>query len=127
MDNQLIQIYLLVCQTYDKQCSLKYQRCSNFKPKFSDEEIITVYLFRQLNEKFNGRQIYRFIKAYWLDWFPALPSYQASNRRLNLLANNFELLMPIKSRRRKLFQRRKNAVTKLLQVFASRMNAFSNG
>lgn len=92
MDNQLIQIYLLVCQIYDKQCSLKYQRLSNFKPKFSDEEIITVYLFGQLNEKFNHRQIHRFIKAYWRDWFPVLPSYQAFNRRLNLLADNFELL-----------------------------------
>jgi hypothetical protein len=92
MDNQLIQIYLLVCQIYDKQCSLKYQRQSNFKPKFSDEEIITVYLFGQLNEKFNHRQIHEFIRQYWFDWFPALPSYQAFNRRLNLLADNFHAI-----------------------------------
>ena len=92
MKNQLIQIYLLVCQIYDSDSSLKYQRASNFKPVFSDEEIITVYLFGQLNEKFNHRQIHRFIGEYWLDWFPALPSYQAFNRRLNLLADNFELL-----------------------------------
>ncbi len=92
MDNQLIQIYLLVCQIYDNQSSLKYQRLSNFKPKFSDEEIITLYLFGQLNEKFNHRQIYGFIRAYWSDWFPALPSYQAFNRRLNLLTDNFQVL-----------------------------------
>ncbi len=53
MDNQLIQIYLLVCQIYDSHSSLKFQRLSNFKPKFSDEEIITVYLLGQLNERFN--------------------------------------------------------------------------
>jgi hypothetical protein len=92
MDNQLIQIYLLVCQIYDSQSSLKYQRLSNFKPVFSDQEIITVYLFGQLNEKFNHRQIYDFIKQYWADWFPALPSYQAFNRRLNLLTDNFQVL-----------------------------------
>jgi len=92
MENTLIQLYLLVCQIYDKQCSLKYQRLSNFKPVFSDEEIITIYLFGQLNEKFNHRQIYNFIQAYWLDWFPALPSYQAFNRRVNLLRDNFESL-----------------------------------
>ncbi len=92
MDNQLIQIYLLVCHTYDNQSSLKYQRASNFKPKFSDEEIITVYLFGQLNEKFNHRQIYDFIREYWLDWFPEMPSYQAFNRRLNLLTDNFQVL-----------------------------------
>lgn len=92
MDNQLIQIYLLVCQIYDNQCSLKHQRASNFKPKFSDEEITTIYLFGQLNEKFNHRKIYDFIQEYWADWFPALPSYQAFNRRLNLLSDNFHAL-----------------------------------
>jgi hypothetical protein len=54
--------------------------------------IITIYLFGQLNEKFNHRQIHAFIQQYWLDWFPALPSYQAFNRRLNLLTDNFHSL-----------------------------------
>jgi hypothetical protein len=81
MKNQLIQIYLLVCDIYHNQCSLKYQRSSNFKPLFSDEEIIAIYLFGQLNGKFKHRQIYDFIQNYWLEWFPKLPSYQAFNRR----------------------------------------------
>lgn len=92
MDNQLIQIYLLVCQIYHNCSSLKYQRLSNFKPVFSDEEIITIYLFGQLNNKFKSRQIYDLIDQYWIDWFPDLPSYQAFNRRLNLLIDNFQLL-----------------------------------
>lgn len=92
MKNQLIQIYLLVCQIYHNQCSLKYQRLSNFQPKFSDEEIITIYLFGLLNEKFKHRQIYDFIQDYWREWFPNLPSYQAFNRRLNLLTDNFQIL-----------------------------------
>jgi len=92
MKNQLIQIYLLVCHIYDSHSSLKYQRASNFKPVFTDEEIIIVYLFGQLNEKFNHRQIHRFIQEYWLDWFTRLPSYQAFNRRLNLLTDNFQSL-----------------------------------
>lgn len=92
MKNQLIQIYLLVCQIYHNQCSLKYQRLSNFQPKFSDEEIITIYLFGLLNEKFKHRQIYDFIQDYWREWFPHLPSYQAFNRRLNLLTDNFQIL-----------------------------------
>ena len=93
MDNQLIQIYLLVCQIYDSYSSLKYQRASNFKPLFTDEEIITIYLFGQLNERFIHRQIYDFTNQYWGAWFPDLPSYQAFNRRLNLLADNFEVLL----------------------------------
>ncbi|MGI8467038.1 MAG: hypothetical protein ACR2N3_01140 [Pyrinomonadaceae bacterium] len=71
---------------------MKYQRLSNFKPVFTDEEIITGYLFGQLNEKFNHRQIHRFIQTYWSDWFGRLPSYQAFNRRLNLLTDNFQSL-----------------------------------
>lgn len=92
MDNQLIQVYLLVCQIYDNNNSLKYQRASNFKPGFSDEELLTVYLFGQLNEKFTHRQIHNFIRCYWRCWFPALPSYQAFNRHLNLLADDFQVL-----------------------------------
>lgn len=49
-------------------------------------------MFGQLNDKFRNRQIYDFINDYWLDWFPSLPSYQAFNRRLNLLADNFQTL-----------------------------------
>lgn len=71
---------------------MKYQRLSNFKPKFSDQEIITIYLFGNLNNRFKHRQIYDLIEDYWADWFPALPSYQAFNRRLNLLADNFQNL-----------------------------------
>ena len=92
MKNQLIQIYLLVCQIYHNQSSLHFQRLSNFKPVFSDQEIITIYLFGQLNEKFNHRQIYDLITNYWSDWFPHLPSYQAFNRRLNLLTDTFQVL-----------------------------------
>lgn len=92
MKNRVIQIYLLVCQIYDSHSSLKYQRASNFKPRFTDQEMITVYLFGQLNEKFNHRQIHAFIREYWNDWFPEMPSYQAFNRRLNVLTDNFQLL-----------------------------------
>ena len=92
MKNQVIQIYLLVCHIYDSHSSLKFQRASNFKPRFTDQEIITIYLFGQLNEKFNHRQIHKFIRDYWLDWFPDLPSYQAFNRRLNLLTDNFQTI-----------------------------------
>lgn len=92
MENTLVQLYLLVCHSYDSHSSLKYQRASNFKPTFTDEEIITVYLFGQFNEKFNHRQIHSFIREYWSDWFPRMPSYQAFNRRLNLLTDNFQIL-----------------------------------
>lgn len=58
-------------------------------PLFINFLLQEVYLFGQLNEKFTRRQMYDFIHDYWRSWFPDLPSYQAFNRRLNLLADNF--------------------------------------
>ncbi len=92
MENQLIQLYLLVCQIYDNQSSLKYQRLSNFKPVFTDQELITVYLFGHLNGLYQKKAIYHFTRNYWAQWFPALPSYQAFNRRLNLLETAFHAI-----------------------------------
>lgn len=95
MENQLIQLYLLVCQIYDSQSCLKYQRASNFKPRFTDQELITVYLFGHLNGLYQKKAIYRFAENYWAQWFPALPSYQAFNRRLNLLEAAFHRIAAV--------------------------------
>lgn len=109
METKLIEIFCLICQIYDNQSSLKYQRLSNFKPKFTDEEIIAVYLFGHLNQRFTRRQIYDFIQDYWRSWFPNLPSYQAFNRRLNLLENNFQALFA--RLRQMLTERAENSLT----------------
>jgi hypothetical protein len=85
MENQLIQLYLLVCQIYDNPSSLKSQRLSNFKPRFTDQEFVTVYLFGHLNGLYQKKAIYRFTRNYWATWFSSLPSYQAFCHRLNNL------------------------------------------
>ena len=92
MQRQLIELYLLVCRLYDTQPVLQFQRLSNFKPEFTDQEVITIYLFGHLHGLFAMRQIYHYIQRQWREWFPHLPSYQAFNNRLNSLAPSFELL-----------------------------------
>jgi len=92
MENQLIQLYLLVCQIYDNQSSLKSHRLSNFKPRFTDQQLVTVYLFGHLNGLYQKKAIYRFLRNYWADWFPALPSYQAFVHRLNNLESSFQII-----------------------------------
>jgi Transposase DDE domain len=93
VEQQLIALYLRVCRAYDNQPDLKYQRLSNFRPRFTDEELLTVYLFGHMQGFHQQRPIYDYARHHWRAWFPALPSYQAFNRRLNRLAPAFEHLI----------------------------------
>jgi len=90
---QLIKVYLTVCHHYDNTIGAEMQRLSNnFRPKFTDEECITIYLFGIAEGKFEVKAIYDFIKYYWKDWFPDMPKYQNFNRRINFLAPAFQKL-----------------------------------
>ena len=83
----LIQLYCAVCQYYDSILSAENQRLSNnFRPKFSDEECLTIYLFGIAEGKFEQKAAYQFILDYFPGWFPALPSYQKFNYRVNRLS-----------------------------------------
>lgn len=93
MEQQLIALYLRVCRVYDKHPALKYQRLSNFRPTFTDEELLTVYLFGHMQGCQQQRRIYDYTRRHWRAWFPHLPSYQAFNRRLNQLAPAFDQLI----------------------------------
>ncbi|HMS38627.1 MAG TPA: hypothetical protein PKE69_00130, partial [Pyrinomonadaceae bacterium] len=91
MENQLIEIYLFICQIYDTRFQTCFQRQSNNQvPHFTDQELVCIWFFGHLNQKFNKRQIYDFIQNYWADWFPALPKYQTFSYRLNLLEQTFQ-------------------------------------
>jgi hypothetical protein len=93
VEQQLIELFLLACRAYDNQPDLKYQRLSNFRPRCTDEELLTMYLFGHLQGFQQQRRIYQYLRQHWQAWFPALPSYQAFNRRLNELVPAFEQLI----------------------------------
>ena len=91
MENQLIQLYLFVCQIYDTRSATCFQRSSNnSKPLFTDQELVCIWFFGHLNNKFTKQQIHDFILDYWADWFPRLPAYQTFCHRLNLLEQTFQ-------------------------------------
>lgn len=52
-----------------------------------------MYLFGHLQGHTTQRRIYDYFAGHWLEWFPALPTYQAFNRRLHQLTAAFELLI----------------------------------
>lgn len=90
---QLIALYCTVCD-YHSTIEMETQRLSNnFRPEFTDEECITIYLWGVMNRRFELKAIYEFIKDYLLEWFPKLPTYQAVCNRLNRLVPAFRLLV----------------------------------
>jgi len=83
VETKLIELFLLICDFYDNQLVLKHQRLSNFKPRFTDQELLTIFIFGHLQGFTTQRHIYDYFARHWRHWFPALPSYQAFNRRLH--------------------------------------------
>ena len=93
---QLITLYCAVCHHYDNTLVVHAQRQSNnFRPKFTDEECITTYIWGILNQKFDVKACYRFIAEYYGQWFPDLPSYQAYNHRICYLADTLRAFADI--------------------------------
>ena len=76
---QLITLYCTVYRYYDSGISAQVQRFSNnFRPQFTDEEAITVFLWGILQRRFEVKAIYQYTQMHLLDWFPRLPSYDTS-------------------------------------------------
>lgn len=93
MENQLIQIYLFVCQIYDTCSATCFQRMSNnSEPLFTDQELMTIWFFAHLNGFSQKKQMHSFIKNYWSDWFPRFPAYQTFVYRLNQLEPSFQTI-----------------------------------
>jgi len=73
---------------------MESQRYSNNeKPEFTDQEIMTIYLFTSSQQRYYAiKEIFTFAKEYLLSWFPKLPSYQQFNNRLNKLRGAIQQL-----------------------------------
>jgi len=96
-DNQalkLIAIYLTISDLYESDLQFVCQRfTNNSKPEFTDQEVITIYLYAMSQEeRYTGAQIYKFADRYLRSWFPLLPSYVAFNTRINRLNEALRLL-----------------------------------
>ena len=87
---QLITLYCTVCRYYDSGISEQVQRQSNnFRPQFTDEEVMTIFLWGIFQRRFEKKAIHGYTRMHLLDFFPKLHSYQAFVSRLNYLAPAF--------------------------------------
>ena len=93
---KLIQLYFYVCQVYEEE--LKWH-CERFtkngaEPEFTDCELLTTYLFGVgFEQRFQIKQVHRYIENHWISWFPKLPAYQTYCARLNRLVSTFPVLV----------------------------------
>lgn len=90
----LVALYLYVCDCYDRKLCLHCQRMSNhFSYAFTDQEVITIFLYGILEQRFTLKSIHRFTQKYLSCWFPTLPSYQQFVYRVNLLEDVFAVMI----------------------------------
>lgn len=91
---QLIRLYLLVCELYDRRRDTCFQRLSNnANPDgITDQELVTIYCFAHLHGHFEKKAMHQFIRTYWSEYFPQLPAYQTFVARLNRLEATFQSL-----------------------------------
>jgi hypothetical protein len=91
---RLIALYCYISEDKAIQQHLATLRMSNnHQPVFTDEEVMTVYVFGVLSGQSKVKLIYNYTRNHLLDWFPQLPSYQGFNYRLNQLSGCFEVLV----------------------------------
>lgn len=92
--DQLITIYLYVCKHYRNHLWVYSQRMGNYADlRFSDEEVITLYLFGVIDKNRELKKIYGYADRHLRDWFPRLPSHTAYVQRLNKVADAFAPLL----------------------------------
>jgi len=85
--DQLVALYCVVCEEYSSHLWTHVQRQSNnARPAFSDEEVLTVYLFGLLRRCPSVKDGYRLSADLLGAWFPRLPSYEAFSHRLGALS-----------------------------------------
>ena len=93
---KLIQLYFYVCQEYEQCLKWHCQRFTknSIEPEFTDCEVLTTYLFAVgLQQRLQIKQVHRYIRDHWLEWFPKIPAYQTYNDRLNRLVSTFPVLV----------------------------------
>lgn len=90
---RLIVLYVFICSQFHNELRIHCQRFSNNNnPEFTDEEVITVFLYGIMQRRFEIKSIYSYTADHLADWYPNLPSYEAFVQRLNRLSGIFPLL-----------------------------------
>ena len=69
------------------------RQSNNANPNFTDEEVLTIYLFGIIKHRKTIHEIYDYARDHFAEWFPELGSYGGYNQRLNRLSAVFAPLV----------------------------------
>ena len=87
---RLITLFVYISKHYTDYLWTYGQRLSpNASPQFSDEEVITVYLWGVLRGYQEIRDIHEYTQDHLSEWFPKFPGYVTYIQRLNRLSKVF--------------------------------------
>ncbi len=87
---KLISLYLFICNEYKSRLWSYCERMTNHADlSFSDEEVITIFLYGVMNKRRELKEIYQEAERYLKPWFPKLPSYVAFVQRINRVCDIF--------------------------------------
>lgn len=89
--DQLIALYLFVCNQYRLELHAYCERFTNHAElSFSDEEVITLYLFGVIQKRKLLKEIFTYADQHVRDWFPKMPAtYTVFVQRINRVASAF--------------------------------------
>ena len=94
--NRLITVYRYVCKHYQQALWVHSQRMSHYADlSFSDEEVITLFLFGVMDKHRESKGIYEYEDRHLRDGFPRLPGYVAYVQHLNRVADVFAPLLAL--------------------------------
>ncbi|MEW6382306.1 MAG: transposase [bacterium] len=92
----LVTVFVYIGEQYKTRLWPFCQRMSNnHDPKFSDEELLTIFLYGVMKKRFELKDIYNYASSHLREWFPHLPSYVAFVQRLNRFDSLFPMLIEL--------------------------------
>jgi hypothetical protein len=87
---KLISLYLFICNEYKNHLWPYCERMTNYADlSFSDEEVLTIFLYGVINKRRELKEIYQEAERYLKSWFPKLPGYVAFVQRINRVCDVF--------------------------------------
>lgn len=87
---RLISTYVFISKVFEDKLKYYCQRMSNNQsPKFTDEEVILIFLWGIMQNRIKIKDIYNYTNNHLKKWFLDLPSYEAYVMRLNRLEDIF--------------------------------------